>query len=811
MDKESIKTKLLDKLAALDKQRRDVCTVLSKFDPEALALTQADPPLAVTEALVNGKSLKSPQNKTATSNPVNSAAKSDGNAENSGNSNQAAQMQQMLQQMHMLQAHLQQTQLQTQQAKALAINANLGNSPVPGQVGNPLANLSLNPANMTPDQRKQHEVIMQLQHQAALLQAANQGTPSVGGKRGPGRPKKTEEEKIIAKQIRAAKKLQEKDKEATAMSYEEKRQLSYDINELPGEKLGQVVYIIQSREPSSDTNPDEMEIDFEQLKPSTLRELEKYVRTCLKKSKIPGQKGKPGPKPKEKLPDDGKLPGVSGNQVNGLSKPLSNQLTNEIANQFASGQITKEQQDMLNQHLSQQLSQNLQSQQNDRTSNPSIQSSQSSQQSHGLEEMQTDQINNSNSLQKQQTHKSSNDLSSIMDEQVMQQLLYNTKMQTQPNLSSQNSNQSSQQTPPTNSQPNSSQNNNESNPSNLMPGKTSLSGQQNLGSQINNNNSSNQMNILNNLSQAQTTAISQTSNSAININNNSSTSSSNLQQQLSTALNPNSQVSTLPPKLQQQQNGVIRNSPGLKAQEAAAKEADLQARLNKVNDKLTKGSIRNGKKPKDKHKNRTLDDAKLAKPQNLAAFPNASALATAEVVSGNLSDSSTDDSDSSSSDDDSSDDEMGEGKHKNSNINVNSTGVTTGSVGAAGSSQPVVNENAWGTLSNNVGNNKQNVNVAGNKDLLSEFSKKAKNEENHENTLRQHEHMKSMPVLSSNNNKDPQPVATQPKPENTMSEMQMRREEERKKRQAQVKRDQEFGSMTQTYELMSSFENQKYQ
>lgn len=139
-----------------------------------------------------------------------------------------------------------------------------------------------------------------------------------------------------------------------------------------------------------------------------------------------------------------------------------------------------------------------------------------------------------------------------------------------------------------------------------------------------------------------------------------------------------------------------------------------------------------------------MDDAKLAKPQNLAAFPNASALATAEVVSGNLSDSSTDDSDSSSSDDDSSDDEMGEGKHKNSNINVNSTGVTTGSVGAAGSSQPVVNENAWGTLSNNVGNNKQNVNVAGNKDLLSEFSKKAKNEENHENTLRQHEHMKSI-------------------------------------------------------------------
>ena len=33
-----------------------------------------------------------------------------------------------------------------------------------------------------------------------------------------------------------------------------------------------------------ETNPDEIEIDFETLKASTLRELEKYVSTCLKKS-----------------------------------------------------------------------------------------------------------------------------------------------------------------------------------------------------------------------------------------------------------------------------------------------------------------------------------------------------------------------------------------------------------------------------------------------------------------------------------------------------------------------------------------------
>lgn len=76
----------------------------------------------------------------------------------------------------------------------------------------------------------------------------------------------------------------EEEEETSPMSYDEKRQLSLDINKLPGEKLGRVVHIIQSREPSlRDTNPEEIEIDFETLKPSTLRELERYVMTCLRK------------------------------------------------------------------------------------------------------------------------------------------------------------------------------------------------------------------------------------------------------------------------------------------------------------------------------------------------------------------------------------------------------------------------------------------------------------------------------------------------------------------------------------------------
>lgn len=89
--------------------------------------------------------------------------------------------------------------------------------------------------------------------------------------------------KKIKQQEEPALKSEDEDN-AKPMNYDEKRQLSLDINKLPGEKLGRVVYIIQSREPSlRHSNPDEIEIDFETLKASTLRELEKYVVACLRK------------------------------------------------------------------------------------------------------------------------------------------------------------------------------------------------------------------------------------------------------------------------------------------------------------------------------------------------------------------------------------------------------------------------------------------------------------------------------------------------------------------------------------------------
>ncbi|XP_077442106.1 bromodomain-containing protein 3-like [Vanacampus margaritifer] len=74
------------------------------------------------------------------------------------------------------------------------------------------------------------------------------------------------------------------DEESLQLTYDEKHQLSLDINRLSGIKLGRVVHIIQKREPSvCDPNPDEIEIDFETLRPSTLRELQQYVRCCLYK------------------------------------------------------------------------------------------------------------------------------------------------------------------------------------------------------------------------------------------------------------------------------------------------------------------------------------------------------------------------------------------------------------------------------------------------------------------------------------------------------------------------------------------------
>merc|ERR1719189_1296359 len=103
----------------------------------------------------------------------------------------------------------------------------------------------------------------------------------------------------------------------TPMTYDEKRQLSLDINKLPGDKLGKVVQIIQHREPSlRDSNPDEIEIDFETLKPSTLRALEAFVTQSLRK------------KPRKKKGEGKKVEKKSeGGESSGVAKQKSGRLS----------------------------------------------------------------------------------------------------------------------------------------------------------------------------------------------------------------------------------------------------------------------------------------------------------------------------------------------------------------------------------------------------------------------------------------------------------------------------------------------------
>ncbi|KFV73375.1 Bromodomain-containing protein 2 [Dryobates pubescens] len=132
----------------------------------------------------------------------------------------------------------------------------------------------------------------------------------------------------------------EEEEEGLPMTYDEKRQLSLDINRLPGEKLGRVVHIIQSREPSlRDSNPDEIEIDFETLKPTTLRELERYVKSCLQKKQrkpFSASGKKQAAKSKEELAQEKKkelekrLQDVSG-QLNNNKKPAKKEKSGSAA------------------------------------------------------------------------------------------------------------------------------------------------------------------------------------------------------------------------------------------------------------------------------------------------------------------------------------------------------------------------------------------------------------------------------------------------------------------------------------------------
>uniref|UniRef100_A0A8D9A8H5 Bromodomain-containing protein 3 n=1 Tax=Cacopsylla melanoneura TaxID=428564 RepID=A0A8D9A8H5_9HEMI len=76
--------------------------------------------------------------------------------------------------------------------------------------------------------------------------------------------------------------INDRNNQVKPMCQEEKYKLSRDINRLSGKCLGNVVHIIRTKE-NLIGNPNELEIDFNNLKPTTLRQLEQYVGSVLNK------------------------------------------------------------------------------------------------------------------------------------------------------------------------------------------------------------------------------------------------------------------------------------------------------------------------------------------------------------------------------------------------------------------------------------------------------------------------------------------------------------------------------------------------
>ncbi|CAK5088463.1 unnamed protein product [Meloidogyne enterolobii] len=143
----------------------------------------------------------------------------------------------------------------------------------------------------------QQQLMSQMQSQQQPQQQGFAGAGGGGGvgRRGrkPGSKNKPKTEKAAKESSAAPRREYEfnsEDEHATEpMTYDEKRQLSMDINMLSADKLSTVVNIIEAREKITDFNPEEIEIDFETLKPVTLRDLEAYVKMCglAKKKEVP--------------------------------------------------------------------------------------------------------------------------------------------------------------------------------------------------------------------------------------------------------------------------------------------------------------------------------------------------------------------------------------------------------------------------------------------------------------------------------------------------------------------------------------------
>ncbi|GBG86330.1 hypothetical protein CBR_g41323 [Chara braunii] len=75
------------------------------------------------------------------------------------------------------------------------------------------------------------------------------------------------------------------------MTMEEKRKLSQNLGQLPGEKLGHIVHILSLRNPSLNQGEDEIELDIDSLDTETLWDLHSFVSSCMKSSRRNATRG----------------------------------------------------------------------------------------------------------------------------------------------------------------------------------------------------------------------------------------------------------------------------------------------------------------------------------------------------------------------------------------------------------------------------------------------------------------------------------------------------------------------------------------
>ncbi|XP_042010812.1 transcription factor GTE4-like isoform X2 [Salvia splendens] len=97
-----------------------------------------------------------------------------------------------------------------------------------------------------------------------------------------GDPKRKKPSSAQSGKVHAPKKPKAKDPNKREMTYDEKQKLSVNLQELPSEKLENVVHIIKKRNPPVSQQDDEIEVDIDSVDTETLWELDRFIANYKK-------------------------------------------------------------------------------------------------------------------------------------------------------------------------------------------------------------------------------------------------------------------------------------------------------------------------------------------------------------------------------------------------------------------------------------------------------------------------------------------------------------------------------------------------